>query len=90
MARPRRGQRDRPATERQGYAAVCPVHGKRSYVTRADARRAARTGPVSGLREYRCTAADGYWHLGHLPRGVRLGHVTAADVYQHPDEGTTE
>jgi hypothetical protein len=45
---------------------------------------------VSGLREYRCTAADGYWHLGHLPRGVRLGHVTAADVYQHPDEGTTE
>lgn len=55
----------------------CEVCEKRSYLTRSDARRAARAvpGPVH-MNSYLCPAADlefPAYHIGHLPQSVRSG-----------------
>lgn len=55
------------------YDGFCGPCGKRSYRDRADARRAAKQIPGTHMTAYRCPAADWGWHLGHLPRNVRLG-----------------
>lgn len=54
---------------------------KVGHPTRAAARAAARLFPAEkGLREYRCPLCSS-WHLGHLPRSVRKGRLTAKDIY---------
>jgi len=57
----------------------CPT-GKRGYFTRADARAAKRTHANKGLSVYECPACHD-WHLGHLPRKVRRGEITRADIF---------
>lgn len=62
---------------------TCPGCGKRGYLTRADARRAAKHHPnPTGLAAYRCEYRPDVWHVGHLPPEVRRGHV-ARDGVRH-------
>lgn len=58
--------------------ATCPVCGKIAYLSRADARRAAKQLDAVGRREgrirpYRCGDS---WHLGHLPKRVVDGEIS--------------
>lgn len=60
----------------------CPAHRKHIYGTRRAAKRVCRILPHrKGMREYRCTAVDYGWHVGHQPRVVMLGLKTAREVY---------
>lgn len=60
----------------------CPAHRKLLYGSRRAARRACRLMRwEKGLREYRCTAVDGAYHLGHLPQATRYGLKTTREVY---------
>ncbi len=57
--------------------------GKRSWVSRADAKGAANRAARGGfdkLRPYLCEECD-CWHLGHLPRAVRSGAVGRTEFY---------
>lgn len=65
----------------QKAAMQCDKHGKRSYTTRDLARQASREMHEPGMREYRCDAYEGYWHIGHLPEAVRNGEKTADEHY---------
>lgn len=54
----------------------CPACGKRRYPSRTDARKAIRRAhPGERMQAYRC---EGFWHIGHLPHGVRRGEARAA------------
>lgn len=62
----------------------CETRGKRSYISRKEARRVARTIPPDGgprLNPYRCDVMEGYWHLGHLPARVRRGNAGREDIW---------
>ena len=53
---------------------TCPDCGKRTYLSRKDARRAMkRWGDTAGYNVYRC--GDG-WHFGHKPTALRRGLTT--------------
>lgn len=68
-----------------GHVGGCAKHGKRVYLVRAAAKAAIRRLPdESGMREYRCDAIDGAWHIGHLHREVRHGRRTAREFYRVP------
>lgn len=61
------------------HIGTCPTCGKRCFTTRADARKARKKLPNhKGMTTYKCGA---YWHTGHLPKNVMLGHVTRSDIY---------
>jgi hypothetical protein len=63
-----------------GNFVICSTHRKRTWWTRKAARAACRRAPGEQLREYRCDVLPGF-HIGHLPKDVRHGHRTAAQVY---------
>lgn len=50
------------------------------YETRADARKAARTGGGEHRRAYYCNHCS-YWHIGRLPEVIRRGEATSGDYY---------
>lgn len=55
--------------------------GKIRYITRKDANRAADEMPDGQkLRPYACGECDG-WHIGHKPKAVIRGDVTADEWY---------
>lgn len=59
---------------------TCPTCGKRRFLTKAQAKTAARQMRRLGkprLNTYRC---GDFWHLGHLPDVVRHGEATRADI----------
>ena len=56
----------------------CPRCGKASYRTRKDAKRAARRlFPNDRMSVYGC---GHYYHVGHLPKVVRRGEASRAQV----------
>lgn len=68
--------------QRLWTAQVCPS-GKRSFVTRKGAKMAARSLTKAGdpgTRPYGCDRC-GHWHIGHKPRPVIHGEVSAADWF---------
>jgi hypothetical protein len=68
---------------RFGYvpdAGLCPACGKRRYLSRRDAKTFARISSHHkhrGMTAYRC---GDFWHLGHLPAGVKSGRYTRDDL----------
>ena len=65
----------RPSRPAGGYVCTCTTTGKRAYLTRRDARAAARA-TATGARAFRCTHCS-YWHSGHqhgLPRHAHQEH----------------
>lgn len=68
------GGKDRSRT---GYVGDCPDCGKRRYLSRSNAKRAARINHPgdSRMAEYLC---GGFWHLGHLPSHVVNRGLTRA------------
>lgn len=72
----------KPDRARHGYipgGEPCPTCGKKSWLTRADAKAMARRIPGGrSLSAYRC---GNYWHLGHLPRPVATGALTRDDIH---------
>jgi hypothetical protein len=52
---------------------TCTRCGKRAYVSRKDARRAARINHPGdqGLAAYQCPQLPDYWHYGHAQPGDR-------------------
>lgn len=84
----RKGRQHRRATDQQDWATVCPTHGKRSYTSKADARRAARNSGATGAREFRCDAIDGHWHWGSLPPAVRRGRMDISEFRRQQGGGT--
>jgi hypothetical protein len=68
---------------RDGLAGSCPT-GKRTHLTRADAKRHARNlrlEKASHVRPYQCLVCS-FWHVGHLPAQVMRGVKTTAQVYR--------
>jgi hypothetical protein len=63
---------------------TCQRHGKVAYRSRREARGASRRHHDSGLREYRCTAFRGCWHIGHMPPMVKRGELTIAEWFRLP------
>lgn len=57
--------------------------GKRGYVSKTSAKQAIRQIPPDGvrMRPYACPDGLPVWHIGHLPRAVRQGEVSASDYY---------
>ena len=53
--------------------------GKVAYLARASAKWAGKR-HVEKMRPYACSTC-GLWHLGHLPRAVRRGELTADEWY---------
>lgn len=76
------------ADGRRGYLGHCAAHGKQLYVSRKAARRTARRIHDSGLREYPCDVVAGCWHIGHLPKRVVKGGITAPEIYCQTDRTT--
>lgn len=66
------------------YFVTCDC-GKRGYMSRSVARRAAQHIDKT-LRPYLCDLTN-YWHLGHLPNSIRQGRRTRDEVYPKPREG---
>lgn len=63
-------------------AHTCPVHQKKSYLSRREARQAARRlYPEERMNAYPCKADDRYWHFGHLPDALRQGEIDR-DIYR--------
>lgn len=57
----------------QAFTCDC---GKRAYVSRKDAKRAAEEIERSGGGSaYRCPHNDSAWHWGHLPPWVKSGEL---------------
>lgn len=58
-------------------------------LSRKEARREARRRIVPNggrMRAYRCDWCP-YWHVGHLPRLVRIGQLTASEFYRYARRG---
>jgi hypothetical protein len=69
--------------ERRNVAAWCEDHDKALFLDRKAAKRHRRLyADRKGVREYRCDAHPGLWHLGHLPLVVVAGLKTVAEVYR--------
>lgn len=58
----------------QGNLGECPSCGKKSYTSKANAKRERNRLGFRDLHLYRCLGS-GYWHLGHLPKSVLKGRV---------------
>lgn len=57
---------------------TCRTCGKRCYLTKRAAKSFARWRfPGEHMSAYRCGE---YWHVGHLPPGVRRGVVKRSDL----------
>lgn len=65
------------------FVGTCGECGKRSYPTRDQARKASNAGqPSEHMSAYRC---GDYWHVGHLPKAVRTGEVSRAQIRTRPE-----
>lgn len=73
----------------KGSNTVCPLCGKRCYLTRKDARRIARRIPQPPGKRLNAYPSCGelandkggeYWHLGHLPKPVVRGKIPRDDI----------
>lgn len=64
------------------YLAWCNTHEKKAF-TKSSAKKVARQMNEQGIRKYPCDAdlTGTWWHVGHLPKVVREGVMTAAEVY---------
>lgn len=70
------GKRSREGSDPVG---PCPTCGKLRFYTRQHARKFVRRClPGDVFSYYECT---GFWHFGHLPRSVRQGRLSRADLY---------
>ncbi|MBM0203239.1 hypothetical protein JNW90_09045 [Micromonospora sp. STR1s_5] len=70
------------ADQRPGPIGYCDTHQKRLYSSRKQAKRQIRDlRDNQGMREYRCRLVKGYFHIGHLPKDVRNGRITAPEIY---------
>ena len=69
------------ADRHQLHLSECAGHGKRLFSSRGIAKKAIRRQHMNGMRAYPCELVAGCWHIGHLPPAVRLGRLTAAEVY---------
>ena len=72
----------KPPRARTGFipgGAPCPVAGKKSWPTKADAKAMAKRTPRGRkLAAYRC---GDHWHLGHLPKPVVEGRIPREQIY---------
>jgi hypothetical protein len=62
------------------HVAYCDWHEKKAFEKRA-AKAAIRQMHGKGMREYPCEVMAGLWHVGHLPRVIRVGEMTVAEVF---------
>ncbi|MFG2059696.1 hypothetical protein ACGFI9_37360 [Micromonospora sp. NPDC048930] len=70
------------ANKQPDWTGYCDAHGKRLFSSRKRARKQIREHRNGkGMREYPCTLVDGHFHIGHLPREVRRGYKTVAEVH---------
>lgn len=70
-------------TRLNGARSTCQC-GKRSYLTRKDAKAAARRWHAGDhMSPYMCEHGR-WWHIGHLAPGVLEGRVARADLYSRP------
>ena len=68
--------------QRPGHMGYCDQHAKRLYSSRKQARKQIREHRHHrGMREYPCTLVAGHFHIGHLPRDVLKGRITAPEIY---------
>lgn len=66
--------------QRNGYP-------KRAYTTRSNAKKALRNHHDQALRIYKCPHHPGTFHLGHVPKSLRQGHISRNQI-QHKQYGT--
>lgn len=65
-------------SRKNGILGTCTVCGKQTYASRQTAKRAMkRLYPEDRQSVYRC---GDFYHFGHLPRVVRAGRESRADV----------
>lgn len=70
------------ADQRPAHMGYCDGHGKRLYSSRKQAKKQIREHRQNqGMREYPCTLVVGHFHIGHLPKDVRKGRITASEIY---------
>lgn len=55
---------------------------KKTYPSRKTARRARRMTSGGGLSVFECPHHPGWWHVGHLPRVVRVGRAHRREIYR--------
>lgn len=66
---------------------TCAHCGKQSYMTRADAKRAAKTiSPGEHYSPYQCL--DGYWHFGKLSPTIARGYGSRDGSREYPPSAT--
>jgi len=69
-----------------GFHSQCPTCGKRSFVSRALAKRMAKDIDPT-LRVYRCKLDPGQpWHMGHLAPDVINGTIDRRTAYGAREE----
>lgn len=62
------------------HLTFCEVHEKKAF-TKANAKTLIRILASPGMRQYRCGYIWDGWHVGHLPTLVRIGELSASDIY---------
>lgn len=70
--------RDHATEETGGWTHTCRACGKRSFPSRATAKRAAKSIDRT-MRAYQCLDCDD-WHMGHLPPWVRAAIATETEA----------
>lgn len=68
-----------------GFHGICPLCGKRSFLTKKLAKRQAHEIDPT-MRVYRCEDNPEVWHMGHLPRAVIQGTIDRRTFYSSPEE----
>ena len=53
----------------------CHVSGKQSFISRRVAKSYAKLHQLYGLNAFQCGHCN-HWHLGHLPKAVKLGKAS--------------
>lgn len=74
-----RGGKRKASKSQDWVSGVCST-GKRSHTSRNSAKEHSRQLHGEHLREYRCDECS-MWHVGHLPRAVMEGLMTARSHY---------
>jgi hypothetical protein len=64
------------------YFVTCEC-GKRSYMSKSVAKRAAKHVDRT-MRTY-CCPISGLWHVGHIPDAVRRGFLRRDEIYRKTD-----
>lgn len=62
---------------------ICPATGKKSWLSKGDAKAMAKRTPNGNdLSAYRCPTGQDHWHLGHLPASVIAGETSRAEIFE--------